>query len=157
LNCREAPPRLNPSKVTKDGDAIKVDTDNTLFPEPTEGPFRVPPGTNFLPTIYTDMCDASSKPGKPMPNTLPSTLAIPYNLHDGEQVVTQIDKTSPPDDLESVLALLVFIVCQSPSTAATQPEACADNNRLVKTRWEALGKLNKELGLNPTDPLLPQL
>src|SRR5262249_62213650 len=129
---REAPRQLNHSQVTKevtkDGDVvIVVTTDNSLFDEPAEGPFRVPPGTNFLPTIYTDMCDASNKDAssKPMrmPNTLPSTLANPYNLHDGEPVVTQIDKTSPTDDLESVFALLVFIVCQNPKTEATQPKA----------------------------------
>ena len=51
-----------------------------------------PPGTNFLPTVYTDMFDAR---GKEMPNTLPSTPTVPYNLHDGEPVVRQINPISP--------------------------------------------------------------
>jgi len=41
--------------------------------------------------------------GREMPNTLPSTPDVPYNLHDGDPVVSKIDPTSPTDDLLAVL------------------------------------------------------
>jgi hypothetical protein len=55
-----------------------------------------------LPTIYTNMFDGF---GKEMPNRLPSTPDIPYNLHDGDPVVSKIDPSSPTDDLLDVLKL----------------------------------------------------
>jgi len=90
--------RPQPSTMTTIGDTSYVSTGQSLFPE--SNPFKYPPGTNFLPTIYTNMFDGF---GKEMPNTLPSTPDIPYNLHDGEPVVTKIDPTSPTDDLLEVL------------------------------------------------------
>jgi len=54
------------------------------------------PGTNFLPTVYTNAFDGA---GQEVVNTLPSTPKIPYNLHDGDPVVSTIDPTSPDDDL----------------------------------------------------------
>jgi hypothetical protein len=146
---------LEPSTITKEGDVIIVTTGKSLFPEPDESPFELPPGTNFLPTVYTNMFDAS---GKEMPNTLPSTPTIPYNLHEGEPVVTLIDKTSPTDDLESIFALLLFVVCQD--SAISDPKLfheCAANNVLVRTRWNALGKLTNDLGVDPVKPLQLQL
>src|SRR5215831_2246908 len=61
---------LEMSTMKKEGDIILISTGKSLFPEPADSPYRVPPGTNFLPTIFTNMFDAH---GKEMPNTLPST------------------------------------------------------------------------------------
>ena len=44
-----------------------------------------PQAPGVLPTVYTDLYDAA---GRQIPNTLPSTPTIPYNLLDGEPVVT---------------------------------------------------------------------
>jgi hypothetical protein len=90
--------RPAPSIMTTIRDTSYVTTGQSLFPE--SNPFKYPPGTNFLPTIYTNMFDGF---GKEMPNTLPSTPDIPYNLHDGDPIVTKIDPTSPTDDLLDVL------------------------------------------------------
>lgn len=93
--------RLQPSTATTIGETTYVSTGQSLFPE--SNPFKYPPGTNFLPTIYTNMFDGF---GKEMPNTLPSTPDVPYNLHDGDPVVSKIDPTSPTDDLLDVLQLV---------------------------------------------------
>src|SRR3989442_5114925 len=92
--------RPAPSTMTKIGNTSYVLTGQSLFPE--SDPFKYPPGTNFLPTIYTNMFDGF---GKEMPNTLPSTPDIPYNLHDGDPLVNKIDPSSPTDDLLDVLEL----------------------------------------------------
>ena len=92
--------RPQPSTMTTIGNTNYVITGQSLFPE--SDPFKYPPGTNFLPTIYTNMFDGF---GKEMLNTLPSTPDIPYNLHDGDPVVSKIDPTSPADDLLEVLQL----------------------------------------------------
>src|SRR5258708_3890377 len=95
-------PQMRPqrSTVTTIGNTTYVSTGQSLFPQ--SDPFKYPPGTNFLPTIYTNMFDGF---GKEMPNTLPSTPDVPYNLHDGEPVVSKIDPASPTDDLLEVLEL----------------------------------------------------
>src|SRR5215831_17817335 len=152
--ARGTRPLLKDSERRKNRDVIIVTTDKSLFDEPAESPFKVPPGTNFLPTIYTNMFDAN---GKEMPNTLPSTPTIPYNLHDGQPLVGKIDKTSPTDDLESIFVLLLYVACQYPSIPDQQRPDCDANNMLAKTRWNALGKLNSDLGVNPQESLLPQL
>src|ERR1043165_7036072 len=43
--------RPSPSTMTTIGDTSYVATGQSLFPE--SNPFKYPPGTNFLPTIYT--------------------------------------------------------------------------------------------------------
>jgi hypothetical protein len=75
----------------------KVNTTTGCFRE--QNPFLQPPGTNFLPNVYTNAFDGN---GKEMLNTLPSTPANPYNLHDGEPVITRIERTSPTDDLYAI-------------------------------------------------------
>lgn len=98
--------RLATSIVKKDGDTTTITTGNSIFPEPIDpatghpvDPFTRPPGTNFLPTIYTNAFDGL---GNEIPNTLPSTPTNPYNLHDGDPVVSQINPASPTDDLRSI-------------------------------------------------------
>jgi len=72
----------------------RINTAQGCFAE--SNPFQDPPGTNLLPTIFTNAFDGS---GNEMPNTLPSTPDIPYNLHDGVPVVSKINPVSPTDDL----------------------------------------------------------
>jgi hypothetical protein len=74
-------------------------TPEGIFPA-VDNEAEQPPGTNLLPTIEHNMFDAGNNE---MPNTLPSTTARPYNLHDGPPVVTVINPTSPADDLKYVL------------------------------------------------------
>lgn len=110
--CHPYPqPRPKPSIVTKDGDTIVVTTGESLFPKPKVDPFTLPPGTNFLPTIYTNMYDGY---GREMLNTLPSTPANPYNLHDGDPKVTTIDPTSPSDDLRAVFDKVAVLLAAQP-------------------------------------------
>ncbi len=94
-------PRLLAPTQTTDGQLTTVVTAETFICPPAANPFIIPPGTNLLPTIYTNAFDGN---GVEMPNTLPSTPDIPYNLHDGDPVVTPIDPTSPTDDLIRIFA-----------------------------------------------------
>lgn len=91
-------PYLAASTQTTVGDVTTVVTGASLF-EPSQ-PFVDPPGTNLLPTIYTNLFDSN---GEEMLNTLPSTPTVPYNLHDGVPVVTTIDRVSPTTDLADAL------------------------------------------------------
>lgn len=88
---------MAPSTLTCTGDTIHVCTGTSLF-APSD-PFVEPPGTNFLPTVYTDLFNSA---GRRIPNTLPSTPTIPYHLLDGNPVVSPIDPTSPTMDLRAV-------------------------------------------------------
>jgi cytochrome oxidase Cu insertion factor (SCO1/SenC/PrrC family) len=88
------PPR---STVTTSGDTTTVSSGASLFVK--SAPFLDPPGTNFLPTVYTDLYDAA---GNLVPNTLPSTPTVPYNLLDGDPVVSLVNPISPRDDLAKV-------------------------------------------------------
>ena len=89
------PPEAQESVTITNG--VKTTTiitpENTIFP--SQDPFNEPPGSNHLPTVYKNVCDSN---GVEIPNTLPSTPEHPYNLHP-DPVVSNIDKTSPTDDL----------------------------------------------------------
>lgn len=107
--CHPYPqPRPAASKQTTTGcpgDCLtRVDTGEGIFPKSNPFNFETFPGTNFLPTIYTNMFDGN---GKEMPNTLPSTPDTPYNLHDGPPVVTEINPLSPINDLETLFAAIL--------------------------------------------------
>jgi len=93
-------PRPLPSRqvLSADGKTTFVETPEGQF-APSD-PFENPPGTNHLENVYSNMKDHF---GNEMTNTLPSTPAIPYNLHP-DPVVMEIDKTSPTDDLHVVFA-----------------------------------------------------
>ena len=93
-------PRPGPSEqwLSPDGKTTFVVTPEGHFP--SRDPFVDPPGSNFLTTVYEDMRDGN---GVEMPNTLPSTPTNPYNLHDGDVIVTPIDPTSPSDDLRQLI------------------------------------------------------
>ena len=121
--------RIEPSTATTIGNTTRVITGKSLFQE--SDPFRYPPGTNFLPTIYTNMFDGF---GKEMPNTLPSTPDVPYNLHDGDPVISKIDPRSPTDDLLDVLEINIPLRPDKSAAAlprkqmksATEPPATTD-------------------------------
>ena len=95
-------PRPAPSEQTlsPDGSTTTVITQPSEFPD--SYPFEDPPGANLLPTRDVLVLDSL---GEVMPNTLPSTPDNPYNLHP-DPVVTEIDKTSPTDDLKSVITAI---------------------------------------------------
>jgi hypothetical protein len=76
-----------------------VTTNEGIFPPSNPFNYKTFPGTNFLPTIYTNVFNSQ---GVEIPNTLPSTPDVPYNLHDGDPVVSLINPTSPEDDLHTV-------------------------------------------------------
>jgi hypothetical protein len=99
------------SQMTRDNTTY-VTTGTSLFPK--SEPFVDPPGTNLLPNVYTNNFDSNCDE---MPNTLPSTPTVFYNLHDGEPTVSSIDRTSPTTDLENLLDRLDAIVARrSPPT-----------------------------------------
>src|SRR5215208_3384814 len=119
-DCHPYPqPRLKPSTTTRSGDTILIETGESLFPKPAVDPFTLPPGTNFLPTVYTNMFDGN---GVEMPNTLPSTPANPYNLHDGDPVVTEINPLSPADDLRAALDTAARLAAKPAREAAEAEE-----------------------------------
>jgi hypothetical protein len=80
-----------------------VITGEGIYPPSNPFNYKTFPGTNFLPTVYTNMFDGT---GLEMPNTLPSTPDNPYNLHDGDPAVSQINPTSPEDDLRAIINLI---------------------------------------------------
>ena len=81
-----------------------VNTGEGVLPPSNPFFFETFPGTNLLPTVYTNAFDGN---GNEMPNTLPSTPTIPYNLHDGDPVVSEIDPTSPIIDLGALFTSIV--------------------------------------------------
>ena len=114
--CHPYPqPRLQASSVKTEGNTTTVVTGDSIFPKPAIDPFTKPPGSNFLPTIYTNMFDGN---GKEMPNTLPSTPTRPYNLHDGDPIVSAINPTSPTDDLRQIFDLVTRLARQKPQETA---------------------------------------
>lgn len=104
-NSRTSRPQIAKSMVTlsPDRNTTTVITGESLFPpcDPPElcDPWLHPPGKNMLPTIWTNAYDSD---GNEMPNTLPSTPDIPYNLHDGDPVVNKIGSNSTEADLREI-------------------------------------------------------
>ncbi|HEV8129984.1 MAG TPA: hypothetical protein VGQ81_01935 [Acidobacteriota bacterium] len=83
-------PRPAPSVQTRQPDGtIRIVT--------PESP--LPAGRNFLLTVDSNMFDGN---GREMANTEPSRPNVPYNLQDGNPAVSNIDPTSPTDDLKAV-------------------------------------------------------
>lgn len=89
-------PAASTQTLSADGMTTTVVTAPGFLPE--SSPYTEPPGANFLETVYSNMIDGL---GVEIPNSLSSTPDNPYNLHP-DPVVTEIDKTSPTDDLTSV-------------------------------------------------------
>src|SRR5215469_15607081 len=120
-------PRPAPPVVKVDGNTVTVSSSQSAFPacNPADrcDPFLYPPGNNLLPTVYTNAYDSS---GAEIPNTLPSTPVIPYNLHDGDPKITVINSSgdptytpSPQDDLRFQFDA-IFIGAQKQSDATIQ-------------------------------------
>ena len=131
--CHPYPqPRPKPSTYTRSGDTIVIDTGESLFPRPAVDPFTLPPGTNFLANVYTNMFDGQ---GNEMVNTLPSTPSNPYNLHDGEPVVTEINPLSPTDDLRASLDTIERIAAQPAPREAAEVEKL---RRAIQTALDVL-------------------
>jgi len=82
----------------------KVTTGEGIWPCCDPFSYETYPGNNLLPTIYTNAYDFE---GREMENTLPSTPDVPYNLHDGDPVVTVINALSPADDLKEIFDDLI--------------------------------------------------
>jgi hypothetical protein len=100
-------PWTDPAKVEISGDTVKITTGQSVFPPPPcNPPEPCDPFSNLLPTVYSNVYDSSGQ--QPVENTLPSTPAIPYNLHDGEPKISIINSSgnplntpSPQDDLKA--------------------------------------------------------
>lgn len=102
--CHPYPqPRPAPTAQTTacDGNecSTRAVTGGGIFQKSNPWNYRTFPGTNFLPTVYTNMYDGF---GVEMANTLPSTPDVPYNLHAADPVLREINPTSPADDLRGV-------------------------------------------------------
>lgn len=107
-------PQMTGQSQSTQGNTTYVTTGTSLFAR--SQPFVDPPGTNLLPNVYTNNFDSNCDE---MPNTLPSTPTVFYNLHDGEPAVSSIDRTSPTTDLENLLDRLDAIVARrAPATEA---------------------------------------
>ncbi len=143
--------RPQPSIATTIGNTTYVTTGQSLFPE--SDPFKYPPGTNFLPTIYTNMFDGF---GKEMPNTLPSTPDVPYNLHDGEPVVSKIDPASPTDDLLEVLELVKSLPRDSVKSAGQVKPPVPKENKATSDE-EIKRKIQRGLDILEGNPMPDRL
>ena len=95
--CPNARPAM-PSQTTV-GDTTTVITSPSLFAE--TDPFVSPAqATNLLPNFDGNLFDGN---GVEMPNTLPSSAAHPYNLHDTPEV-SSISEASPETDLMHIFS-----------------------------------------------------
>jgi len=116
--------QMSDVRVSPDGNTTTVSTGDSLFdkcdPPALCDPWLHPPGTNMLPTIWTNAYDTS---GNEMPNTLPSTPDIPYNLHDGEPQVSKINISSPQDDLKAFFNAILYQAQKLKSEGITQSDA----------------------------------
>ena len=95
-----------PFETRSNPDPMTTIVNTASGPDPLNAWHFYPPGnsfgphpTNLLPTVYEN---AKTCRGNEIPNTLSSTPDRPYNLHD-DPVVTPIDKTSPTDDLDTIM------------------------------------------------------
>lgn len=84
--------------VSPDGETSYYQTATSVFPDAQET-LKTSPPNNLLPTIYEPMRDSG---GDIIPNSLPSTLEHPYNLHP-DPIITDIDPRSPRWDLGMII------------------------------------------------------
>jgi hypothetical protein len=100
---RTMQPQLMGTQVKAiDQNTTEIVTGTSTFTK--SDPWMEPPGSNLLPTIYTNTYDSANVE---IPNTLPSTPSVYYNLHDGEPKVTLMNGTSPQDDLKAYFTAIV--------------------------------------------------
>jgi hypothetical protein len=135
-------PLIQPSKVTvsPDGGTTTVVTGNSVFPlcNPPAAcdPWTNPPGMNLLPTIYTNTYDGR---GVEMPNTLPSTPTVAYNLHAREPEIRIINSSgdptftpSPQDDLRATFNAILDNAQALIGSSLPPPEA-AHRQQSIRT------------------------
>jgi len=106
--------------LSSDGKTTTLTTSPPVFPEGDS--FGLNP-TNLLPTRYEE---AETCRGNPIPNTLPSTPEHPYNLHD-DPIVTEINKTSPTDDLDRIMDDLEAIAAKKGRRSAVKVSELAQD------------------------------
>lgn len=87
--------------ISPDGVTHTVVTPEGQYPAVDNRDF--PPGSNFLNTVYGN---ARTMMGTEIPNTLPSTPDVTYNLHDGPVTAVPINPTSPFTELDRIIRLL---------------------------------------------------
>lgn len=64
-----------------------------------------------------------------IPNTLPSTPSVPYNLHDGEPCVSEINPISPSDDLRNLFDRFAeLLTCESAHNYWAKFGDCTNEN-----------------------------
>ncbi|ADD45959.1 hypothetical protein [Stackebrandtia nassauensis] len=97
--------QLDPPKQQTVGDTTFIETGEGYFEE--IDPFSFPPGTNLLPTVYTNAFDSF---GNEIPNTLPSSPLNPNNLHQGAPKKKDINITSPTNDLSHIFDRLANLL-----------------------------------------------
>lgn len=99
--CPNPRPAAPQQTLQPDGITTKVITGTSIFAE--KDPFIDPVNaTNLIPNFDGNLFDGN---GVEMENTLPSSAAHPYNLHD-TPTVSKIPSTSPTDDLLHIFKLL---------------------------------------------------
>jgi hypothetical protein len=136
-------PHLSPSVVTVSADGLTttVTTGPSVFPPCNPiaqcNPWLYPPGLNLLPTVYTNIYDGK---GVEMPNTLPSTPTIPYNLHDGDPQISIINQSgnptntpSPQDDLRFVVFNTILTNAEALQKEGLSPDNAAQKVRSIQT------------------------
>jgi len=96
--CAQPEPGVSMRSESVDGLTTFIETPEGQHP--SVDPFDNPPGSNFLMTVYENNRDYENRE---MPNTMPSTLDNPYNLHDGPVLTAPIDARSPDDDLDMII------------------------------------------------------
>ncbi len=95
-------PRPMAAMGTVESQTKVVGADGVVTTKITSATSPLPPGSsNQLLYVQSNIFDGL---GREMPNTLPSTPAVPFNLIDGSVGTTAIDKRSPKDDLNQALA-----------------------------------------------------
>lgn len=107
--------RTGPSVFTN---SVDLEGDGTKQPVDRLG---YPPGTNMLPTVYTNLFDSG---GTEIANTLASTKEKPYALQAAAPQAVRINAESPIDDLRLVLEKVGSVVLGTPyKQLLTNPDA----------------------------------
>jgi len=146
------------TKITKTGSHYDMVTGKALM-NPGVDPFDNPPGSNFLPTVYTNMKDGY---GEEMLNTLPSTQRIPYNLHPTPKVTKLPYAASPTDDLRHAIYLTILKLSQTPEAqeyAKQNPtselaNACRDARQVAAVEWRKIEEFIEKV-VNVNLPKIP--
>ena len=107
----------------------EITTGEGIFPPMNPFNYTTFPGNNFLPSVYTNVHDSK---GNEVLNTLPSTPTVPYNLHDGDPVVSVINPTSPEDDLKAIYYEVMRSLAPDVTRAGTEREEYNYNHEAVR-------------------------